>query len=132
VPGGWTCAETVELSKRLKGCDFVHVSSGGVSTQQKIALGPGYQLAFAREVKQKTGMPTISVGLITDPHQAEAVIANGDSDLVALARAFLYNPRWGWHAAAALGGTVDASKQYWRCPPREAGGIFGATSIGQR
>ena len=135
VPGGWTAEETVELSGRLKarGCDYVHVSSGGISPQQKIALGPGYQLAFAKQVKAaQPSLATIAVGLITDPHQAESVVSSGDADLVALARAFLYNPRWGWHAAAALGGQVEASPPYWRCPPSEARAIFGPTKLGQR
>jgi 2,4-dienoyl-CoA reductase-like NADH-dependent reductase (Old Yellow Enzyme family) len=56
----------------------------------------------------------------------------GDADLVALARAFMYEPRWGWHAAAALGGTVEAHPAYWRCLPREAQAVFGSVSVGQR
>jgi 2,4-dienoyl-CoA reductase-like NADH-dependent reductase (Old Yellow Enzyme family) len=72
------------------------------------------------------------VGLITEPHQAEAILQAGDADLVALARAFLYQPRWGWQAAAALGGSVDAHPVYWRCLPREAQSVFGKVSVGQR
>ena len=73
------------------------------------------------------------MGLITEPAQAEAVLQRGDADLVALARAFLYNPRWGWHAAAALGGQVHAAAPYWRCLPREAATIFGPDArIGMR
>jgi len=83
-------------------------------------------------VKQKTGLPTIAVGLITDPQQAEDIVARGDADLIAMARAFLYKPRWMWEAAAALKGTVEASPQYWRCLPREAQTVFGAVRIGQR
>jgi 2,4-dienoyl-CoA reductase-like NADH-dependent reductase (Old Yellow Enzyme family) len=77
-------------------------------------------------------MPTITVGLITEPQQAEDILARGDADLIALARAFLYKPRWVWEAAAALNGKVQASPQYWRCMPREAQGIFESVHMGQR
>jgi 2,4-dienoyl-CoA reductase-like NADH-dependent reductase (Old Yellow Enzyme family) len=134
VENGWTPEETADFSLRLKlaGADFVHISSGGVSSQQKIAIGPDYQVPFAKLVKQKTGMPTIAVGLITEPQQAEDIVARGDADLIALARAFLYKPRWVWEAAAALNGKVTASPQYWRCMPREAQGIFDSVHMGQR
>ncbi|WP_310625999.1 NADH:flavin oxidoreductase/NADH oxidase [Limnohabitans sp.] len=134
VEGGWTPEETADFSLRLKlaGADFVHISSGGVAAQQKIALGPNYQVPFAKLVKQKTGMPTITVGLITAPQQAEDILTRGDADLIAMARAFLYKPRWVWEAAAALHGAVQASPQYWRCMPREAQGIFDAVRMGQR
>lgn len=134
VEGGWTPEETADLAVRLKGAgaDYIHVSSGGVSPQQRIALGPEYQVPFARWVKQKSGLTTIAVGLITDPHQAEAILARGDADLIALARAYLYQPRWSWQAAAALGGTVSASPQYWRCLPAEAKTVFGSVSVGAR
>ena len=134
VEHGWTPEETADFSLRLKlaGADFVHISSGGVSAQQKIAIGPEYQVPFAKLVKQKTGLPTIAVGLITEPQQAEDILVRGDADLIALARAFLYKPRWVWEAAAALQGKVEASPQYWRCMPREAQGIFEAVQIGQR
>jgi 2,4-dienoyl-CoA reductase-like NADH-dependent reductase (Old Yellow Enzyme family) len=134
VEGGWTPEETADFALQLKhaGADFVHISSGGVSPQQKIALGPEYQVPFAKLVKQKTNMPTMTVGLITTPQQAEDIVARGDADLVAMARAFLYKPRWVWEAAAALNGHVQASPQYWRCMPREAQTIFGSVQMGQR
>ncbi|MEP7209082.1 MAG: NADH:flavin oxidoreductase/NADH oxidase [Casimicrobiaceae bacterium] len=134
VEGGWTPEETVELARRLKalGCDWIDISSGGVSPRQKIPLGPGYQLPFAREVRRATGLTTMAVGLITDPVQAETIIATGEADLIAMARAFLWNPRWVWHAAAQLRGTVHAPQQYWRAPPRNAPGVFGDTTTGQR
>jgi 2,4-dienoyl-CoA reductase-like NADH-dependent reductase (Old Yellow Enzyme family) len=134
VEGGWTPEETADFALRLKraGADFVHISSAGVSPQQKIAIGPEYQVPFAKLVKQKTGLPTFAVGLITEPQQAEDILARGDADVIAMARAFLYNPRWMWSAAAALKGTVEASPQFWRCMPREAQTIFGAVRIGQR
>ena len=134
VDGGWTPEETADFSLQLKqaGADFVHISSGGVSPQQKIVLGPDYQVPFAKLVKQKTNLPTMTVGLITTPQQAEDIVARGDADLVAMARAFLYKPRWVWEAAAALKGQVQASPQYWRCMPREAQGIFESAQMGQR
>jgi NADPH2 dehydrogenase len=130
----WDLPQTIELVRLLKarGCDWADVSSGGVSPHQKIALGPGYQVPFAEAVRAATGLPTIAVGLITEPHQAEEIVAGGKADMVALARAMLYDPRWPWHAAAALGGTVVGPKQYWRSLPRAAGKIFGDISFGQR
>ncbi|MDI1348457.1 NADH:flavin oxidoreductase/NADH oxidase [Aquabacterium sp.] len=119
VPGGWDLAQSQVFAQalRARGCDFVHVSSGGLSAQQQIALAPGYQLPFAEAIKREVGLPTIGVGLITEPEQAEAVVASGQADLVGLARAMLYNPRWPWHAAARLGARVHAPPQYLRCQP---------------
>ena len=106
VEGGWDLAQTIEFAKELKtrGVDWIDASSGGASPLQKIPLAPGYQVPFAQAIKQATGLPTIAVGLITEPKQAEEIVASGKADMVALARGMLYDPRWGWHAAAALGG----------------------------
>jgi NADPH2 dehydrogenase len=134
VEGGWTPEDTCRWATRLKalGADFVHVSSGGVSPLQKIPLAPGYQLPLAAQVRAATGLTTLGVGLITQATQAEAALQAGDADLVALARAFLYHPRWGWQAAAELGGTVQAMPAYWRCLPKDAQHAFGAVRIGMR
>ena len=134
VDGGITLGDSIEFVRRLRarGVDWVDVSSGGVSPAQKIALGPGYQVPFAREIRRATGAVTMAVGLITDPRQAEAIVASGDADMVALARAMLWDPRWPWHAAAALGRAVDAPKQYWRSPPRGAAGALARAVVGQR
>jgi NADPH2 dehydrogenase len=134
VEGGWDVEQSAVLAQRLKalGCNFIHVSSGGLSPAQKIAIGPNYQVPFARRVRQASSMATTAVGLITEAPQAEAILQAGDADLIALARAFLYNPRWGWHAAAALGGTLQAQPNYWRCLPRQAQAIFGKVAIGMR
>ena len=134
IEGGWTPEETAAFATQLKpiGCDYVHISSGGISPKQKIAIGPGYQVPFAKIVKDQSGIPTMAVGLITDPHQAEAILEKGDADLIALARAFLYKPRWGWEAATAMGGIVASNERYWRCLPREAQAIFGDVKVGQR
>ena len=75
-------------------------------------------------VKTETGLTTVAVGLITEPKQAEAIIAEGSADLVALARGILYEPRWPWHAAAELGARVEAPPQYWRSAPAEASQLF--------
>ena len=134
VAGGWDLAQSTEFCSRLGGlgCDFIHVSSGGVSPNQKIALRAGYQVAFAREIRQACGMITTAVGLITEAQQAEDILQEGSADLIALARAFLYQPRWGWQAAAALQGEVAANPVYWRCLPRAAQAVFGKVSVGTR
>jgi 2,4-dienoyl-CoA reductase-like NADH-dependent reductase (Old Yellow Enzyme family) len=87
---------------------------------------------LAERIKREIGLPTIAVGLITEPKQAEAIIAEGRADLVALARGILYDPHWPWHAAAELGATVTAPPQYWRCPPRGLERLFGEIRTAQR
>ena len=134
VPGGWDIEGTVALSAALKarGCAAIHVTTGGVSPAQAIKLGPGFQVPYAQRVKADVGLPTIAVGLITEPEQAEAIVASGEADAVSLARAMLYDPRWPWHAAAKLGARVVAPKQYWRSPPHEVKDLFEDASFGQR
>lgn len=119
MTGGWDIEQSMVLAHALKGrgCDFIHVSSGGLSPQQQIPLLPGYQVPFAERIKRETGLPTIAVGLVTEPEQAETIIAEGRADLVAVGRGMLYDPRWPWHAAAKLGAQVSAPPQYWRGPP---------------
>ena len=132
--GGWDLAQTIAFTRELKrrGCDIIHVSTGGLTPLQKIPLAPGYQVPFAAAVKRETGLPTIAVGLITEPEQAEKIVAEGQADMVSLARGMLYDPRWPWHAAARLGGHVHAPKQYWRSQPRELGALFQGATSGQR
>ncbi len=89
-------------------------------------------MPLAIEVRRNIEIPVIAVGLITEPEQAEAVIAAGHADMVALARGLLYNPRWPWHAAAKLGAQVSAPRQYWRSQPAGQKALFGAVRIGQR
>ena len=134
VDGGWDLDSTVILAQALKarGCAAIHVSSGGVSPRQQIAVGPGFQVPFAQRLKADTGLPTVAVGLITEPEQAQAIVVQGQADAVALARAFLYNPRWAWHAAARLGARVTAPPQYWRSQPREFKDLFDAAVFGAR
>jgi NADPH2 dehydrogenase len=134
VDGGWDIAQTIELARELKkrGVDWIDASSGGVSPLQKIPLGPGYQVQFAQAIRQATGVNTMAVGLITEAKQAEDIVASGKADMVALARGMLYDPRWGWHAAAQLGAHVTAPPAYWRAPPHEQKDLFGATTFGMR
>jgi 2,4-dienoyl-CoA reductase-like NADH-dependent reductase (Old Yellow Enzyme family) len=134
IEGGWDLPQTIAFAKELakRGVDWIDVSSGGVSPLQKIPLGPGYQVPFADAVRQATALTTIAVGLITKPAQAEEIIASGQADMVALARGMLFDPRWGWHAAAELGGEVDAPPPYWRAQPAEFKTLFGTTRFGAR
>ncbi|WP_101675303.1 NADH:flavin oxidoreductase/NADH oxidase [Alloalcanivorax mobilis] len=124
--GGWDLEQTVALAQALKshGCDDIHVSSGGLTGAQKIPVGPGYQAALAARIKAESGLTTIAVGLITDPEQAETLLASGQADAVALARGILYDPRWPWHAAAKLGASVKAPNQYLRSAPHGVKGLF--------
>jgi 2,4-dienoyl-CoA reductase-like NADH-dependent reductase (Old Yellow Enzyme family) len=134
VDGGWDVEQSVIFARELEklGCDFLHVSSGGLSPAQKIPLGPGYQIQFAARIKRDTSMPVIGVGLITEAGHAERILEQGQADMVALARAMLFDPRWPWHAAAQLGAQVSAPPQYWRSQPREFKDLFGETRLGQR
>jgi 2,4-dienoyl-CoA reductase-like NADH-dependent reductase (Old Yellow Enzyme family) len=134
VDGGWTIDDSIALAQRLKaaGCDWIDASSGGISPAQKITLGPGYQVPLARAIRRATAMATMAVGLITDAKQADAIVASGDADLVAMARALLWNPRWPWHAAAILGAQVRAPQQYWRSAPREASSVIANAKLGMR
>jgi 2,4-dienoyl-CoA reductase-like NADH-dependent reductase (Old Yellow Enzyme family) len=117
--GGWTAEESVQLASWLKaaGVDLIDVSSGGLASGVRIPTGPGYQVPFARQVRHGAGIPTASVGLITDAAQAEAIVANGDADMVFLAREFLRQPHWPLLAAHALGATVPWPVQYERAHP---------------
>ena len=134
VADGWAIEDTVQMARELekRGSAATHVSSGGVSPNQAIALKPGYQVHFARAVKAATRTPVIAVGLITEPEQAEAILQEGDADAIAIARAALYDPRWPWHAAAKLGAEVFAPQQYWRSQPREFKTLFSGAVVGQR
>jgi 2,4-dienoyl-CoA reductase-like NADH-dependent reductase (Old Yellow Enzyme family) len=131
---GWDVPQAVEFSQRCAqlGVDWIHVSSGGISPKQQIRLGPGYQVPFAESVRSGLSIPVIAVGLITEPQQAEAILAEGKADLIGIARAALHDPRWVWRAAEALGGQVNAARQYWRCTPRGKPVVFNEVRHGQR
>jgi len=119
IEGGWTTTETVELARGVKalGIDLMDVSSGGIEpTRQKITVGPGYQVPGAAAVREGVGIAVAAVGMITEPDQAQAIIAGGQADMVLLARAALRDPYWPIRAAASLGRTeaVKAPPQYER------------------
>jgi 2,4-dienoyl-CoA reductase-like NADH-dependent reductase (Old Yellow Enzyme family) len=107
-----------------RGCDAIHISSGGLHPAQNIPVGPSYQVPLARAIKSAVRMPVIAVGMISGFEQAEAIVATGDADMIALARTILYDPHWPWHAAAELGGHVRAPKQYLRSQPQRFKDLF--------
>ena len=117
--GGWTVEDAVVYARELKalGCDYVTVSGGGVVLDAKVPVGPGYQVPYAERVKREAGITTGSVGLISGAQQAEEIIESGKADFVSLARAMLFDPRWPWHAAAALGADIKYPVQYERAHP---------------
>jgi 2,4-dienoyl-CoA reductase-like NADH-dependent reductase (Old Yellow Enzyme family) len=114
--GGWTPDEAVEFARRLKalGCDYICASSGGITEAQKIELGEGYQVRFARQIKAQAQVPTMAVGMIYDPHHAEALVRDEQADLVALARGLLFDPHWALRAAAVLDAQIASPPQYER------------------
>jgi 2,4-dienoyl-CoA reductase-like NADH-dependent reductase (Old Yellow Enzyme family) len=116
VEGGLGPEDAVAYARALErtGFDFVCVSSGGLASHARLNLGPGYQVPFAEKVKQNSKLKVRAVGMIADPDQAEAIVAEGKADMVAMARAFLDNPRWVWHAAERFGVALDYPPQYLR------------------
>jgi 2,4-dienoyl-CoA reductase-like NADH-dependent reductase (Old Yellow Enzyme family) len=119
-PDGLTPDDAVAIAKALKaeGLDFVCISSGGVTADTRTPTTPGYNVPIAARVKKEAGIITRTVGLILKPEQAEEIIAQGQADQVSLARAFLDDPHWGWHAAKALGAEVARPPQYERAGPK--------------
>ena len=117
--GGWMPDDAVAYARALRevGCDYVTVSGGGVVLDDKVPAVPGYQVPYAERVRKETGITTGAVGLITDPQQAEEIVAAGKADFVSLARAVLFNPRWPQHAAIALGAETRYAPQYARAAP---------------
>ena len=116
IDGAWSVEDSIVFAKRLEalGCDFIDVSSGGNDASAKIPVGPGYQVPLAEKVKRSVGMPVMAVGMISEAEQAEAIVADGKADFVAIARAFLDDPHWGWHAAYKLGAETVYPNQYRR------------------
>ncbi|WP_328921031.1 NADH:flavin oxidoreductase/NADH oxidase [Streptomyces sp. NBC_00208] len=113
---GWTVDETVRLATELQahGVDLLDVSSGGNAPNARITTGPGYQVPFAARVREETSLPVAAVGLITEPQQAEKIVADGQADAVLLGRELLRSPSWAQHAARELGGEVHRPAQYLR------------------
>jgi len=119
VEGGFNPDEAVVLARELKalGCDYLDVSTGGLDLRQQIPLAPGYQVEFGARIRQEADIPTMSVGLIGDAHQAEHIVATGQADMVAIARGAMYDPRFAWHAAEALGAETAYAPKYRGCHP---------------
>ncbi|MBK1660645.1 NADH:flavin oxidoreductase/NADH oxidase [Paracraurococcus ruber] len=117
--GGWDADDSVALARALRtqGCDYVTASSGGISAAQRIDVRPGYQLPFARRIQQEAGMPAMAVGLLHEPDLAEQALQDGAAELIALGRGMMWEPRWAWHAAEALGAVADFPPQYARSHP---------------
>ena len=131
--GGWSIEDNLVFAKSLQqlGCNFIHVSGGGLSPKQVIQPAPGYQVGFAAAIRQMLqkeyadkAMPVIAVGLITEPVQAESILVSGQADMVAIGRNILYNPRWPWHAAVALKETISTTSSYWRSKSHELKNLF--------
>jgi len=116
VEGGWDLEQSVELARRMKalGVDLVDCSSGGAVPDVRIPVGPGFQVPFAEGIRREAGIATGAVGMITEPEQAETIVATGQADVVLLARQLLRDPYWPLHAAKALGVDIEWPKQYAR------------------
>src|SRR5664279_576648 len=119
VEGGWDLAQSIELAKLLKaeGIDLVDCSSGGNVSTAKIPVAPGYQVPFAEAIRREAGIATAAVGMITEPRQAEDILAAGRADAIVMARAFLRDPYWPQRAARELGVDVEWPWQYGRAKP---------------
>lgn len=117
--GGWNLDESVELARLFRelGVDLVDVSSGALVPYAKIQAAPGFQVPFAARIRREAGIATAAVGLITEPEQANAVIADGEADMVMLAREMLRDPNWPVHAAATLEEPASWPAQYLRAAP---------------
>ncbi|SOB78712.1 NADH:flavin oxidoreductase/NADH oxidase [Streptomyces sp. 1331.2] len=113
---GWTSQDTVRLAKELQahGVDLLDVSTGGIVPDARIEAAPGFQVPFAEAVRTEAGLPVAAVGLITEPAQAQAIVAGGRADAVLLGRELLRDPYWARRAAAALDGEVPTPVQYHR------------------
>jgi 2,4-dienoyl-CoA reductase-like NADH-dependent reductase (Old Yellow Enzyme family) len=121
TPGGWDIEQSIALSRaaRAHGVDLVDCSSGG-AVPARIPVAPGYQVEFAERIKAEAGVASGAVGMITDPHQAEAIISSGQADCVLLAREFLRDPYWPLHAAVTLGAPATWPVQYLRAAPADS------------
>lgn len=126
IEGGWDLAQSVIFARALRerGCDMIHVSSGGLDQRQAIISGPGYQVEFCEVIRREAEVPTMAVGQISSPLQAETILRTGQADAVSLARAMLWDPRWTWRAAVELGEEVSMPAPYARANPALRGTPF--------
>jgi 2,4-dienoyl-CoA reductase-like NADH-dependent reductase (Old Yellow Enzyme family) len=131
--GGWSMDDTLEFCRRLRdlGCDFVVVSSGGIVWNEEIPTAPGFQVEFAEQIRRDVGISVTAIGLLTEARQAENIVSSGAADMVALARGMLWDPRWSWHAANALGGNCFMLNQYTRARPQLAHDTFAVGDAGR-
>ena len=116
VPGGWDVDQSVVLARLLKqeGADLMDCSSGGLSLDQQVPLGPGYQVPFAERIRREAGIATGAVGLITQAQQADAIVRQGQADVVLIARQSLRDPYWPLRAAHELSVDLPVPFQYRR------------------
>lgn len=126
VDGGWTLEDTVILARELKalGCDYIDTSTAALDPRQKIPLDLGYQVPFAAAVRTQAEIPTMAVGLITDPHQAEEILAGGKADFICMGRGAMWDPRWAWHAAEALEAEATYAPKTGPCHPSMRPWVF--------
>lgn len=119
VEGGLTIDDTVEIARAFKasGGDYVTISAGAISSAARIPSAPGYLAPFSAQVRRQASIPTIVTGFILTPQQANQIIEDGSADMVAIARAFLDDPRWVWRAGEALGVDVPYPMQYMLAKP---------------
>jgi 2,4-dienoyl-CoA reductase-like NADH-dependent reductase (Old Yellow Enzyme family) len=120
VEGGWDIADSVALATalRARGCDYICTTSGGVSSKQQIDPRPLYQIPLAEAVRRGSGIVTMAVGQITEPQQAEAILANGQADLIAIGRRLMFDPHWAWRAASEFGVFLKYPARYRNANPR--------------
>jgi NADPH2 dehydrogenase len=120
VDGGLNADDAVKMAKALKeaGIDYIDISSANITPESRWPNEPGFNVPIAERVRRETGLPVRVVGMIVSPKQAEAIVAEGKADMIAMARAFLDDPHWGWHAAQVLGAEVERPPQYQRVGPK--------------
>jgi 2,4-dienoyl-CoA reductase-like NADH-dependent reductase (Old Yellow Enzyme family) len=120
VDGGLNADDAVATAKALKdaGLDYIDISLGNITPDSRWPSDPGFNVPVAERVRRETGIATRVVGMIAGAQQAEDIVASGKADMVAMARAFLDDPHWGWHAAYALGADVPRPSQYARTTPK--------------
>jgi len=119
VDGGWSIEDAVIFARELKaiGCDFIDTTTGGLDPRQKIPLAPGYQVPFSARIRREADIVTMTVGLIDQPGQAQAIVSANDADCIMIGRGALYDPRWAWHAAEALRAETAYPAKYRVCQP---------------
>jgi 2,4-dienoyl-CoA reductase-like NADH-dependent reductase (Old Yellow Enzyme family) len=117
--GGLAIGDTIAIVAALKeaGCDYVAVSSGALVPESRIPAAPGYLAPYSEAIRRATGITTMVTGMIADPGLAEEIVASGKADAVAIARAFLDDPRWVWRAAQRLGADLAYPMPYERAHP---------------